>query len=116
MKRHNTIMPDFYLLTFLVVGGFFLTLVGLHIRLMSRVASLEVAVANLTKHSERLETDLGVQKKEKERDNLSLWKEIADMKSTLTEAVTLLKTTTVYMQETLKRHEILFEKIDKKLS
>lgn len=116
-------MPDFYLLTFITVGGFFLTLVGLHIRIISRVASLERDLASLNKHMEKMDDDLSSHKNDllqqkiaREKDNMVLWKEIAEMKTSLAKAITILESTTSYIQDTLKRHETLFEKIDKKLS
>ena len=108
-------MPDFYLMTFISVGVFFITLIGLHVRTIARVSKLETEVLNLTKQMGRFEDDLIRQRSERENDNIQLWREIASMKETLTKVVTLLESNNNYMLQTIKRHESLFEKLEKKL-
>ena len=98
----------------------FLTMVGLYVRTMSKVSSNGRDIHNISLNMARVEKDIEQERKvreaerrERDADNLSLWKEIAGMKSSLTEAITLLKANIEYTKETLSKHEVLLNRLIK---
>lgn len=106
--------------SYLVEAGqitvFLMTILGFHIRTMSKVSSVEKDVHNLSINLAKVEKELEeerklreVDRKEREKENLSMWKEVSEMKATLSEVVTLIKANNEYIKETLNRHEQWFK-------
>lgn len=108
-------MPDIYLITFITVGGFFLAVLGLLIRLSNKVASLEKDLFNLTSHVRDLEVEVAGQRIKRESDNDLIWKEISEVRRTVTKVATLLETHILFIQESLRRHDSSIEKMEQKL-